>query len=168
MRFRFVAAAGALTLAAAVTVPATPAFADGVRNDQWYLKSLNVAQAQAISKGAGVTVAVVDTGAYPHPDLRRNLLGGVDIVSGGTGNGQADEAGHGTNMAAIISAHGTSGNAGILGIAPAAKVLPVKISDNADRMRSVDMATGVQWATEHGAKVINISAGAGPAFELQN
>ena len=168
MRINRYAAACAITLVVTVAIPVGRAHADSIRDRQWYLTSLHVSQAQAISKGAGVTVAVVDTGAYPHPDLRRNLLGGVDIVSGGAGNGQADEAGHGTNMAAIISAHGTPGNAGVLGIAPAAKVLPVKIGDSADGMRSANMATGVAWATKHGAKVINISAGAGPAFELQN
>jgi subtilisin family serine protease len=100
MRFRFAAAAGALSLAAAVTVPAAPAFADGVRNDEWYLKSLNVARAQAISKGSGVTVAVIDTGVYPHPDLQRNLLAGANVLPGGGGDGRTDPNGHGTNALA--------------------------------------------------------------------
>src|SRR3954462_13011909 len=117
MHFRLLAAAGAITLAAAVAVPATPAFADGVRTDQWYLKSLNVAQAQAISKGSGVTVAVIDTGVYPHPDLQRNLLAGVNLLPGAKGDGRTDDNGHGTNAAAMVAAHGRN-NDGALGIAP--------------------------------------------------
>src|SRR5689334_16493349 len=101
MRFRFAAAAGALTLAAAVAIPATPALADGVRNDEWYLKSLKVEQAHAITKGSGITVAVLDTGVYPHPDLQRNLLAGANLLPDGKGDGRADQDGHGTNVAAL-------------------------------------------------------------------
>src|SRR5689334_7619008 len=132
MRFRFAAAAGALTLAAAITVPAAPAFADGVRNDEWYLKSLNVARAQAISKGSGVTVAVIDTGVYPHPDLQRNLLAGANFLPGETGDGRTDPDGHGTNVAALVAAHGKNSNDGAIGIAPAAKILPIRAMKTGD------------------------------------
>jgi type VII secretion-associated serine protease mycosin len=168
MHFRFVAAAGALTLAAAVTIPATPAFADGIRNDQWYLKSLDVAQAQGITKGSGVTVAVVDTGVYPHPDLQQNLLAGVNLMPGGKGDGQADQDGHGTNVAALVAAHGRNGNSGILGIAPAAKIMPIKAADDGNQFSADTMAQGISWAVSNGAKVINVSAGTGPADALIN
>jgi type VII secretion-associated serine protease mycosin len=167
MRLRFPAAAGALTLAAAVTVPATPAFADAVRNDQWYLKSLNVAQAQAITKGSGITVAVVDTGVYPHPDLQRNLLAGINLMPGGKGDGRADQDGHGTNVAALVAAHGNGSN-GILGIAPAAKILPIKAANDGSQFSVDAMARGIGWAASNGAKVINVSAGTGPADALIN
>src|SRR3954451_18523935 len=115
MGFRSAAAAGALTLAAAVTMPAVPAFADDVRNDEWYLKSLKVAQAQAISKGSGIKVAVIDTGVYPHPDLQQNLLTGVSTLPDGKGDGRIDQDGHGTNVAALVAAHGKNGSDGALG-----------------------------------------------------
>ncbi|MCU7726705.1 S8 family serine peptidase [Actinoplanes sp. KI2] len=167
MRSRFAAAAGAISLAAAVAVPATPAFADSVRNDQWYLKSLNVAQAQTISEGSGVSVAVIDTGVYPHPDLQRNLLPGADLLPGGTGDGRVDDNGHGTNVAALVAAHGRN-NDGVLGIAPSAKILPIKIGNKANGL-SIDAATDAfGWAIAHGAKVINVSSGTGPTDALIN
>ena len=142
MRLRFAAAAGALTLAAAVTAPATPAFADGIRNDEWYLKSLNVTQAQAISKGSGVTVAVVDTGVYPHPDLQQNLLPGANFLPGGTGDGRTDPDGHGTNVAALVAAHGKNSNDGALGIAPAAKILPIRAMNTSEAFSDDALVSG--------------------------
>src|SRR4051812_34175176 len=106
MGFRSAAAAGVLGLVAAVAVPAAPAFADDVRNDEWYLKSLRVAEAHKITKGSGVTVAVLDTGVYPHPDLERSLLAGANLLPAGKGDGRADQDGHGTNVAALVAAQG--------------------------------------------------------------
>ncbi|WP_030441737.1 S8 family serine peptidase [Actinoplanes subtropicus] len=168
MRFRFGAAAGVVTLAAAFTVPAGPAIADSTRSAQWYLKTLDVAQAQAITRGSSVTVAVVDSGAYPHPDLRRNLLPGRTVIAGESGSdGRTDHDGHGTNMAAIVAAHGR-GDAGVLGVAPAAKILPVRVADTQAQGADADLGNGVEWAVRNGADVINVSAGAGPTPEIEN
>jgi type VII secretion-associated serine protease mycosin len=166
MGFRFAAAAGALTLAAAVVVPAAPAFADDVRNDEWYLKTLKISQAHAITKGSGETVAVIDTGVYPHPDLQRNLRAGINLLPGANGDGRADQDGHGTNVAAMVAAHGKNSNDGVLGIAPSSKIMPIKIGNDENNM-SVEAAAGAfDWATSHGASVINMSAGTGPADKL--
>jgi len=161
------AAAGILALAAATMIPADPAKADSFRNDQWYLKSLKITQAHQISKGAGITVAVIDTGTYPHPDLERNLLRGVNEIPGATGDGRVDQDGHGTNVASVIAAHGR-GSDGVLGIAPSAKIVPVKITNKGSTMPSATMAKGVEWATQHGANVINVSAVTGLNFALED
>jgi type VII secretion-associated serine protease mycosin len=126
-----------------------------------------MAQAHQISKGAGQTVAVIDTGAFPHPDLRRNLLAGTTFIAGEDGDGLTDRAGHGTHMAALVAAHGRGKNKGILGIAPEAKVLPVKISDSADDAPADEMAQGIDWAVSHRASVINVSAAIGPSFKVE-
>src|SRR4051794_3337436 len=166
MRFRFAAAVGASALTAAVAVPVAPAYADSVRDDEWYLKSLNVAQAQAITKGSGETVAVLDTGVYPHPDLQRNLLTGINLLPGGSGDGRSDEDGHGTNVAAMVAAHGKNGSGGALGIAPESKILPIKIASDENSFSVEATVRAFEWATSHGAKVINISAGTGPADDM--
>jgi type VII secretion-associated serine protease mycosin len=148
-----------------VALPANPARADNIRNDQWYLKSLHIAQAQKISTGAGVTVAVVDTGTFPHQDLRKNLLKGADFTPTGGADGYQDQQGHGTAMAGLIAAHGKSATSGVLGIAPNSHILPIRAvvgtTVDADRV-----GRGIEFGTNHGAKVINISAVMGPAFAL--
>ncbi|XVU24776.1 S8 family serine peptidase [Actinoplanes sp. CA-054009] len=145
--------------------PATQARADGFRDDQWYLQSLSVSQAQKLSNGAGITVAVIDSGSYPHPDIRRNILAGINFTAE-PGDGRIDQIGHGTNMASIIAAHGKNGSDGVLGIAPSSKILPIRISNSKNSAPADKMARGITWAAEHGAKVINISAETGPSFDL--
>ena len=142
--------AAALAALVLVLCTAAPARADRIRDREWWLGPLKVTQAQRITKGAGVTVAVVDSGVNAgHPDLQGAVLTGRDMVSGK--NGHFDAEGHGTAMAGIIAARGRGG-AGFLGIAPAAKVLPVTPSDV-----TMYVTAGIRWATAHGAKVINMS-----------
>jgi type VII secretion-associated serine protease mycosin len=157
-------AVASLTIAAVIVIPASPAQADWVRDKQWYLDYLKISQVHAVSTGSGVKVAVVDSGVDPHPDLRRNILDGTDVSPGKTGNGQGDSEGHGTAMAGIIAAPGRSTGDGLLGIAPTAKILPVKTANAG----STQIGTGIQWAAENGARVINVSAAPGPSLALKN
>jgi type VII secretion-associated serine protease mycosin len=150
-----------LVAAVSIIVPAPPAYADQIRNLQWHLRFLNVAAAHQITRGEGITVAVIDSGVDPHPDLRNNLLPGADFLEGG--DGRTDPKGHGTAMAGLIAAHGRAKNQGVLGIAPHAKLLPVRYTDLVtitDVENGVDRS--VSWAMEHGADVISISLGGGP------
>jgi type VII secretion-associated serine protease mycosin len=163
----FGTAAGAIILTLAAVIPASPAKADGIRSQQWYLKALKITEAQAITKGYGIVVAVVDSGTYPHPDLQRNLLKGQNVITGQSGNGQSDRVGHGTHMAGLIAAHGRASGSGLLGIAPSAKVLPVKVTNSGIVGSATDLGRGIEWAAQNGAKVINVSAGGAPAFKLQ-
>ncbi|WP_285737443.1 type VII secretion-associated serine protease mycosin [Kitasatospora phosalacinea] len=119
-----------------------------------------------ISQGEGVTVAVIDTGVdASHPDLSGQVLPGLDLTGSG-GDGRTDEKGHGTAMASNIAAHGHGGDAGVMGLAPKAKILPIKI-DLGDKMQlgeGVDygsLAKAVRYAVDHNAKVINMSFGGG-------
>jgi type VII secretion-associated serine protease mycosin len=163
VRSRALAGTAALLCAAAgAMLPATPAQADETRDSQWYLRYLKVAEANKISNGAGITVAVIDTGVDPHPDLEKNLLPGTETFPGGTGDGKRDTDGHGTKVAGLIAAHGQVGGSGALGIAPKAKILPIRFSDRSDNTNPDEaVAKGIEWATAKGAQVISISLGGG-------
>src|SRR5690349_1606116 len=147
---------------AAVTVPSALAtYLQGDRTDiQWALRAIHVEQAWQASRGAGVTVATVDTGAdTTSPDLAGRLLPGAYLTPAGTiavGN-RVDRLGHGTHVAGIIV--GSDDGKGITGIAPDAKVLPVDVDTSDDQLTGKQVATAITWASTHGAKVINLSLG---------
>jgi type VII secretion-associated serine protease mycosin len=162
----------ALATAAAFTVLAPPAVAgaDAVRNADWALDALHAQQAWRTSEGAGVTVAVLDTGVdATHPDLTGQVLPGKDEIGFGAERGDGVWARHGTGMAAIIAGHGHgyAHDSGVMGIAPKARILPVRvILEDKDPQRAKARSTrgdalpdGIRWAADHGAGVINLSLG---------
>ena len=156
----------AVTVLVAVTVTAgTPGtvWADEARDQQWQLRALHAESAWEETTGAGVTVAVVDSGVDgSHPDLAGQVLAGIDLVDVG-GDGQSDPVGHGTSIAAFIAGRNDDED-GVVGLAPGAKILPVRVLDTQNRYEDATVvAKGVQWAVDHGAKVINLSLGSGTA-----
>ncbi|NEY36791.1 type VII secretion-associated serine protease mycosin [Streptomyces sp. PRKS01-65] len=163
-------ALGVLLAAALALVPPATAHADGIRAKQWALDALHTQEIWRTTKGAGVTVAVLDTGVEAdHPDLAGNVLPGKDMVGFGAREGDRAWARHGTAMAGIIAGHGHGpGRAdGVMGVAPEAKILPVRViledSDpsraKARKTRGNALAEGIRWAADHGADVINLSLG---------
>ncbi|WP_331209590.1 type VII secretion-associated serine protease mycosin [Plantactinospora veratri] len=124
-------------------------------------------EAHRVSQGNGVTVAVIDTGVDPHPDLRDNLLPGIDTFPGGRGRGRIDADGHGTAMAGIIAAHGRDRNNGILGIAPKAKILPIRYVAPSGADDPDYIAEGINWAVTKGAKVVSISSSSSSTTSLR-
>jgi type VII secretion-associated serine protease mycosin len=135
----------------------TPAFAD-VRGEQWHLDYLKVEEAHRISTGKGVTVAVIDSGVAKHPDLP-GVMRGTDLIKPG-GDGRTDLTGHGTSMAGIIAAHGGGRNRA-LGIAPDAKILPIRVLGKGKNV--ISLGPALRYAVSHGAQVINMSIGGGMA-----
>ncbi|MEH1127059.1 type VII secretion-associated serine protease mycosin [Micromonospora sp. CPCC 206061] len=164
---RFVGAA--LVAVGATGVPAiaaTPAQAasviqrrDTVREDQWQLSELRATHAWRYSTGASVTVAVIDSGVDGgHPDLAGQVLPGIDLVTG-NGDGRTDPVGHGTTVAGLIAGRNDDRD-GVMGLAPQAKILPVRVLDADNRYNdALIVAKGVRWAVDNGAKVINLSLG---------
>ncbi|PRY28922.1 type VII secretion-associated serine protease mycosin [Pseudosporangium ferrugineum] len=130
-----------------------------MRAEQWHLKTLNVAGAWTYSSGEGVTVAVIDSGVEAdHVDLQGQVLKGLDLVDP-QGDGDTDLVGHGTTVAALIAGRGDD-NSGVVGIAPKAKILPVRVLDRENRYDdAMIVARGVRWAVDNGARVINLSLG---------
>ena len=137
-----VAAAMALGSTAAVIAAATPAEAapvapvapaapaDPIRDSQdWVLNMVDVWGAWKTSQGAGVTVAVIDSGVNPNvSDLAGSVTTGPDLTGLQTLPSNPDWGVHGTWMASIIAGHGhDGGGSGIIGIAPEAKVLSIRV-----------------------------------------
>jgi type VII secretion-associated serine protease mycosin len=157
-----VVVAGAAALAL-VAISAGPALADSTRDRQWYLSALDVARAHQISEGAGVTVALIDTGVdAKHRDLAGAVLPGADLYSyqEGDGTGRNDIDGHGTTMAGIIAGrgHGAGDRSGILGLAPQAKILPIRVLTNGFLIYS-NLTKAIDYAVAHHVRVINMSYG---------
>jgi subtilisin family serine protease len=108
--------------------------------------------------GAGVIVAVVDTGVQSHADLAANLLPGADFV-GDPGSACGDPHGHGTHVAGILGQ--VDNTIGGVGGAPSVDILPVRVLDGNGEGNSADVAAGIDWAVANYADVINLSLGAG-------
>lgn len=138
-----------------------PALGQTVNPRQWPLDTqhFDAAKVWRVSRGTGITVAVVDSGVDAHhPDLVGRVLPGADFT-GHAANGQVDVSrdSHGTSVAGVIASAGRAGQA-VFGLAPEARILPIRISDD-DAVRPVALAQGVLYAANHGASVINISVG---------
>ncbi|WP_327030280.1 type VII secretion-associated serine protease mycosin [Micromonospora sp. NBC_01740] len=117
-----------------------------------------------LATGTGVTVAVIDSGVdRRHPQLTGRVLDGTDLLDPGS-DGSRDCAGHGTGVASIIAAAPRDGTA-FRGLAPGARILPVRVSEQQvvegrESGRTVsagDFARAVRWAVDHDADVLNLS-----------
>ena len=140
--------------------PPVHAAADPLLAQQWGLFAIGADHVWTTTTGQGVIVAVVDSGSGPHPDLAENLLPGRSII--GTVESQdgrdIDASGHGTHVAGIIAAVANNGIGGS-GVAPNAKILPIQVLDQAGQGDARDVAAGVRFAADNGARVINLSLG---------
>ncbi|MEV5568663.1 S8 family serine peptidase [Spirillospora sp. NPDC052269] len=162
-------------LPAALTcvLPVEPAHADRVRDEMApVLESLDVPRAWAASRGRGVTVAVLDSGVdASQSDLAGSVVTGPDYTAGAAPSGTVPKRLHGTNMASIIAGHGHGfGNAdGMMGVAPEAGVLAVRVvlerdepgygTFGGDKRYEGTIARGIRYAADHGADVVNLSLG---------
>ena len=159
----------ALALAAvlggvSVVGDAAPAHADQVRDLEYWLNDYGFTQAWATTKGAGVTVAVIDTGVSTSvPELAGAVVGGTDVSGLGSSNGQTpvgDGSEHGTLVASLMAGRGSAEGTGVIGVAPEASILAVSVafgSSGAKLSNDDQIAAGIRWAVDHGADVINMS-----------
>jgi type VII secretion-associated serine protease mycosin len=133
---------------------------DPLLAQQWGIFAIGADRVWATTTGIGVIVAVVDSGSGPHPDLAENLLPGrsfFGLVESQDGS-DIDASGHGTHVAGIIASAANNGIGGS-GVAPNAQLLPIKVLDQAGQGDARDVAAGVRYAADNGAKVINLSLG---------
>ena len=151
--------AGGAPVAAAVPATVPVAAPDTVRKDQWQLAALHAKTAWQYATGQGVIVGVLDSGVDgKHPDLAGQVLPGLDLVTTSR-DGRFDPVGHGTTVAGLI-AGSAADDRGALGLAPQAKILPVRVLNADNRYDDATVvARGVRWAVDNGARVLNLSLG---------
>lgn len=157
----FVLLALLIVFVATVISPAAAAPNDPFFKKQWALSRIQAESAWTASTGGNVTIAVIDTGIdLGHEDLKQNLVSGATILKCNKTScaGGRDDHGHGTHVAGIAAA--VKGNLkGVAGVAPSAKLMPVKVLDSAGSGTTDDVAKGIRHAAENGAKVLNLSLG---------
>lgn len=125
---------------------------------QWHMADVGVPEVWAHATGAGVTVAVVDTGVTAGADGFTHLLQGRDFAD--RDDRPDDTDGHGTHVAGTVC-QATDNGYGTVGVAPDATVLPVRVLGAGGSGSLADVADGIVWAVDEGADVINLSLGAG-------
>jgi subtilisin len=130
---------------------------DAKQKAGWSITSFDLPRAWAMSKGEGVRVAVLDTGVdLDHPDLARNLLPGMNFID--PNRPPQDDNQHGTHVAGIIAAE--NNDIGMVGVAPEAKIIPVKVLDRSGNGNLVNVAQGIRWAADEAkADLICMSLG---------
>ncbi|MFF0811869.1 type VII secretion-associated serine protease mycosin [Streptomyces albogriseolus] len=160
-----------------VGIAAVPAHAETARHMQWHLDAMHAEEMWKTSTGAGVTVAVIDSGVdNTHPDLKGQVLSGIDF-SELRGDEHTDIADHGTSTAALIAATGAQGPVhGSYGLAPGAKILPIRMRYATEQFGQVDgkaeysrtLTKAIRYAADTDARIVNISMGSSNAPGREN
>ncbi|WP_434597289.1 S8 family serine peptidase [Streptomyces sp. A5-4] len=150
------ALAGAWSIAVAGTAPV--AAAADVQSKQWYLDAMQAKEMWKTTTGEGIKVAVIDSGVSPStPSLRGQVLKGVDATE--TDGTTDDYSGHGTTMAELIA--GTGKGAGLQGLAPGAKIIPVRVANGAfsgkRKVNAWDEEDAIRAAADSDARIISMS-----------
>ena len=122
----------------------------------WEIQKLNIASQWGLSMGEGVKIAVIDTGCdLDHPDLKNNLLQGKNFIE--VGKDPIDKNGHGTHVSGTIAAENNS--IGMVGIAPKAKIVPVKALNDQGAGSWDSIVNAIMWAADCGVDFITMSLG---------
>jgi serine protease AprX len=129
------------------------------------IAAIDAPQAWAFSTGRGITVALMDTGIAAHPDLVGSVLARVDFVN--DGSTQLDPAGHGTFLAGLIAAHGST----FKGVAPDAKLVSLRVLDANGNGSMQSVLAAFDWLLRNRVayhiRVLNLSFGAPQASSYQ-
>ncbi|WP_158566936.1 S8 family serine peptidase [Actinomadura craniellae] len=136
-----------------------------VEGESWAQRRLGFQRAWALTRGKGVTVAVIDSGVQPdHPMLAGRITEFVDL----TGTGKRDCVGHGTGVAALAGGRDlAAAGVPLSGVAPEARLIVIKQQDaDSDRAGGARLAKAIRTAADRRAKVINISITTGNSPEL--
>lgn len=159
------AAAGVLALAVTIAPPPASAapgedcfrsttFYDG---PVWHREALDFERVWEFTEGAGIQIAVLDTGVEAvHPQFSRGAIAGGNSIVASPFSPLQDCAAHGTAVAGLIAARPLGGT-DVVGIAPAATIVPIRVSNDPEEGSEADLAAGVREAVLRGVDVINVS-----------
>lgn len=131
---------------------------DPLLDSEWGLARIGVAEAWDVTRGdSSLIVAVLDTGIDTnHPDLQGQFVGGWDFV--GKDSVPQDDNGHGTHVSGLVAAAADNGR-GISGVAPGARVMPIKVVTATGIGSHLQIAQGIEYAVHNGARILNLSLG---------
>jgi len=157
--------AGAPAMAQAATPePTPPAGQDAVRAAQYWLDDYGIAKAWQTTRGAGVKIAVIDTGiGRGSSEFDGAVAAGTDVSGAGSPDGRtpvgAVDADHGSWVASLAAGRGTGPETGVIGVAPEAQLLAVSVGFGSSATRSFadQIVDAIHWSVDHGADVINMS-----------
>ncbi len=111
--------------------------------------------------GKGITAAILDSGIYPHPDLKERIVDFRDFLNGRTGC--YDDYSHGTHVAGILAGNGKLSRGRYRGIAPECRLLPVKVLDRRGNGSRQDVLRGIEFVIStrerYHTRILNISVG---------
>ncbi|WP_350226709.1 S8 family peptidase [Naasia aerilata] len=150
-----------MTALALVAAGAAPAHADTVRDLEYWLDDYGITDAWDVTRGAGVTVAVIDSGVADIPELAGAVVGGTDESGEGSADGRTpvgEGEEHGTLVGTMVAGRGTAAGQGMVGVAPEANLLSVSVAfGSGDQDVEDQIARAVRWSVDNGADVINMS-----------
>lgn len=158
-----IAAAPLAVPQAALSAPAGILAADAIRDRQYWLDEYGIREAWQVTRGAGVTIAIIDSGVdASHPDLRGAVVGGIDLSGVGAADGTrpvgSDAPDHGTMVASLAAGRGSAPGDGVIGAAPEASLLSASLAFGPEqRDGDAQVAEAVRWAVDAGADVISLS-----------
>ncbi len=139
---------------------------DPYLGSEWHLAKIGAPAAWDAVQGAGVTIAVIDTGVNgSHPDLAARLVPGWNFYDNTADT--ADVNGHGTAVAGTAAAS-TDNGIGVASVAGRARLMPVRVADSTGTAYISTIAQAITWAADNGARVANVSFGAAGSAAVQN
>lgn len=163
-------ALGAILVVGALLAPATAATAaapedeaDPVREAEYWLDDYGIRDAWETTRGAGVRIAIIDTGVGRDPVEFSGVVAGTDVSGMGAPDGRspvgAVDSNHGSWVASLAGARGTGADTGMLGVAPEAELLSVSVGFGASVSVpfTEQIADAIRWSVDNGADVINLS-----------
>ena len=153
---------GALVGVPGVALQSTPAIADQVRERQYWLEDYRIQEAWQITRGAGVRIAIIDTGIdATHQDLVGAVVGGADFSGLGSVDGLTPvgpDRRHGTMVASLAAGRGNNSVDGVIGSAPEAELLSLSMAFSGSVVSADDqVANAVRFAVDNDADIISLS-----------